>query len=161
MARPLLPSVCLALLLGFCSSRAAANAYNVGEIPQMIPEREAMKLLGARLYMTDDLLREAASAGARKRLARKLGLRAARLEQLVRYADLLRLQNIGPEWVMLLEAAGLKSIPDLARQSPPELTRKAAAVNRARRIADPGPTEAQMRDWISQAAKLPPVLNPS
>jgi hypothetical protein len=127
----------------------------------MIPQREAMKLLGAHLYMTDDLLRAAASAGARKQLARRLGLRAARLDQLVRYADVLRLQNIGPEWVMLLEATGLKSIPDLARRSPPELARKADAVNRARRLADPGPTEAQMRDWISQAAKLPPILNPS
>lgn len=151
----------LIALIGVVPSLAAANAYNVGEIPQMIPQREAMKLLGAHLYMTDDLLRAAASAGARKQLARTLGLRAARLEQLVRYADLLRLQNIGPEWVMLLEATGLKSIPELARQSPPELTRKAETVNRARRIANPGPTEVQVRDWITQAAKLPPILSPS
>jgi len=162
MPRPTdLAALLLAILLCLVPSRARANAYAVGEIPRMIPEREALKLHAAHIFVTDDLLHRAASPGARKQLARKAGLRAARVDQLCRYADFLRLQNIGPEWVMLLEAAGLRSIPDLARQSAPELTRKIEAINRARRIADPGPTEAQLVDWITQAAKLPPILSPS
>ena len=61
---------------------------------------------------------------------------------------------------MLLEAAGVKSIPDLATLSPPALTKKMATVNRARHIARPAPDEAQVRDWVTQASKLPAALTP-
>jgi Domain of unknown function (DUF4332) len=143
------------------ASPAAANPYNVSEVPKLIAAREAGKLHDAGIHMTDDLLRQATTPAARKQLARKTGLRGARLDQLARCADFLRLENIGPEFAMLLEAAGIKSIPDLARQSPPTLARKAETVNRTRHLAHPAPTQAQVRDWVTQAGKLPALLNPS
>jgi uncharacterized protein DUF4332 len=139
---------------------ALANPYAIAEIPRMIPARDARRLIDANIRATDDLLREAATADGRKQVAKKTGLRAARVEQLARYADLLRLQNIGPEWVMLLEAARVKSIADLAQQSAAALAKKMAALNRTRHIANPAPTEAQVLDWITQAGQLPPVLTP-
>ncbi len=148
----------LACLLA--AAPAFANHYAVSEVPRMIPARDARKLIDAGIRVTDDLLRQAATADARKQLAKKTGLRGARIDQLVRYADFLRLQNIGPEWVMLLDVAGVKSVPDLAGRSAPELTRKIEAANRTRHLADPAPRQELVLDWISQAAKLPAVISP-
>jgi predicted RecB family nuclease len=154
----LLPvSLALAAVL-LVPARAGANPYNVSEVPKLIKEREARKLHGAGIHSTDDLLHHAVDAGQRKQLAKQTGLGGARLEQLARCADLLRLSDIGPEFVMLLEASGIKSVPDLATAAPPALTRKVAAVNKSRHIANPAPTEAQVRGWVAQAGKLPPVL---
>jgi predicted RecB family nuclease len=147
----------LALLLA--PVRASANPYNVSEVPKMIKEREARKLHDAGIHSTDELLRRAPGPEQRRQLAKQTGIGGARIDQLARCADLLRLQNIGPEFVMLLEAAGVKSIPNLATLSPPALTKKMAALNRTRHIANPAPDEAQTRDWVSQAAKLPAALS--
>jgi hypothetical protein len=140
---------------------AYANQYNVAEVPKLISARDAGKLRAVGITMTDDILHHAATAIDRKTLAKRSGLRAARVEQLARYADLLRLENIGPEWVILLEASGIRSIPDLATRDPAALTKKVAAVNRTRRIANPAPTEAQVGDWVTQAGKLAAVLIPA
>jgi hypothetical protein len=138
----------------------SANPYNVSEIPRLIAAADARKLHEAGVHTTDELLRRAATVDQRKQLAKQAGLRGARVDQLARWADLLRLQDIGPEWVMLLEAAGVKSVPDLATRDAAELTRKGAALNRVRHIANPAPTEAQVRGWIAQAGKLPAALTP-
>jgi hypothetical protein len=153
-------SLLIFLACTLAAGDAAANVYAVSEVPRMIPARDARRLIAADIRATDDLLRVSATADGRKQIAKKTGLRAARVDQLARYADFLRLQNIGPEFVMLLDAVGLKSIPDLARQSAPKLAKKIAAANRRRHIANPAPTEAQVLDWITQAGQLPPVLTP-
>jgi hypothetical protein len=159
-ALTLLLSSLFFLACTLASGGAAANVYAVSEVPRMIPARDARRLIDANIRATDDLLRVAATVDGRKQIAKKTGLRAARVDQLARYADFLRLQNIGPEFVMLLEAVGIKSIPDLARQSAPPLTKKISARNREHPIANPAPSEAQVLDWITQAGKLPAVLTP-
>ena len=70
----------------------------------------------------------------------------------------MRLSDIGPEFVILLDAAGIKSVPDLAATDPPALTKKMAALNKTRHIANPAPNETQVRSWVTQAGKLPAVL---
>jgi hypothetical protein len=137
---------------------AFANPYNVSEVPKLIKEREARKLHGAGIHSTDELLHRAVGPAERKQLAKETGLSGARLDQLARWADLLRLSDIGPEFVILLEAAGIKSVPDLAAMDPPALTRKMATLNKSRHIAKPAPGEALVRNWVGQAGKLPPVL---
>ncbi len=154
----LLPvSLALAALL-LAPARAGANPYNVSEIPKLIKDREARRLHGAGIHSTDDLLRHAADAGQRKQLAKQTGLGGARVDQLARCADLLRLSDIGPEFVMLLDAAGVRSVPDLATTDPAALAKKVAAINKSRRIANPAPSAAQVRGWVTQAGKLPAVL---
>ena len=153
-------TLALALALAAWAGRAQANPYNVSEVPKLIDGGTATRLHALGIHMTDQLLGQAATAGDRKRLARSTGLRGARIEQMARQADLLRLMNIGPEFVILLEATGVRSIPDLATRDAATLTRKATALNRARHLAHPGPTEAQVRDWIAQSRKLPAVLFP-
>jgi hypothetical protein len=140
--------------------RASANPYNVSEVPKMIDGGTATKLHALGIHMTDQLLVRAVTVDDRQSLAKSIGLPAPRVERMARHADLLRLMNIGPEFVILLEATGVRSIPDLATRDAATLTKKTAAVNRKRHIAKPGPTEAQLRDWITQSAKLPAVLVP-
>ncbi len=60
--------------------------------------------------------------------------------------------------MILLETAGVKSVPDLAAMEPPALTKKMGALNKTRHIANPAPSEAQVRNWVNQASKLPAVL---
>jgi predicted flap endonuclease-1-like 5' DNA nuclease len=152
----------ISLLLAFgaltAPALARANPYNVSEVPKLIKEREARKLHGAGIHSTDDLLQHAVDPAQRKQLAKETGLGAARVDQLARCSDLLRLSDIGPEFVMLLEAAGVKSVPDLAAMDPPALTKKMSAVNKTRHLANPAPNEGQVRNWVNQAGKLPAVL---
>jgi hypothetical protein len=152
---PALPFALAALLF---ASSAFANPYNVSEVPKLIKDREARKLHGAGIHSTDDLLHRAVGPAERKQLAKETGLPGGRLDQLARCADLLRLSDIGPEFVILLETAGIKSVPDLATMDPAALTKKMAALNKSRHIANPPPSEAQVRGWVSQASKLPAVL---
>jgi hypothetical protein len=159
LRRILAVSPLLALVaLSIAPPQARANPYNVSEVPKLIKEREARKLHGADIHSTDDLLHHAVDPAQRKQLAKQTGLGAARVDQLARCSDLLRLSDIGPEFVMLLDAAGVKSVPDLAAMDPPALTKKMGALNKARHLAHPAPTEAQVRNWVNQAGKLPPVL---
>ena len=153
-----LPSLPVAPVLAI-TARASANPYNVSEVPKLIKDGEARKLHEAGIHSTDELLRRAPGPEQRKQLAKQTGIGAARVDQLARCADLLRLQNIGPEFVLLLDASGVKSIPNLAKMAPPALTKKMATVNRTRHIAQPAPNEARVRDWVTQAAKLPAALS--
>ena len=158
MRRILATSLLLAFAALTAPARARANPYNVSEVPKLIKEREARKLHGAGVHSTDDLLRHAVDPAQRKQLAKETGLGAARVDQLARWSDLLRLSDIGPEFVMLLEAAGVRSVPELATMDPPALTKKMSAVNKTRHIANPAPNEVQVRNWVNQAGKLPAVL---
>jgi len=153
----LLPLLALAACLT-APGLARANPYNVSEVPKLIKEREARKLHSAGIHSTDDLLQHAVDPAQRKQLAKQTGLGAGRVAELARCSDLLRLSDIGPEFVMLLDAAGVKSVPDLAAKDPPALAKKMSTVNKARHIANPAPSEAQVKNWVSQAGKLPAVL---
>jgi predicted flap endonuclease-1-like 5' DNA nuclease len=157
LRRPIFPLLALAALL-IAPAQAGANPYNVSEVPKLIKEREARKLHGAGIHSTDDLLHHAVDPAQRKQLAKQTGLGAARVDQLARCSDLLRLSDIGPEFVMLLDAAGMKSVSDLAATDPRALAKKMGALNKTRHIANPAPTEAQVRNWVNQAGKLPTVL---
>src|SRR5204863_6736400 len=106
-------------------------------------------------------LRKGATDGGRAALARSAGIPRATLVTLARRSDLLRLDEISPDWVLLLEAAGVKSVADLGGLAPNKLLEAVAAANGPRKkIANPPPTEAIVRRWIEQAKKLPVAFVP-
>jgi hypothetical protein len=72
----------------------------------------------------------------------------------------LRIKGVGSEMVLLLEAAGVKTTSDLAKRDAPGLTTAVIAANKDKKISEKLPTEPQLADWIDQAKKLPPVLQP-
>ena len=60
--------------------------------------------------------------------------------------------------VLLLEAAGVKSTADLAKQDPAKLMTAVDGANKTAKITEKPPTEPQLADWIDQAKKLPQVV---
>jgi hypothetical protein len=91
-------------------------------------------------------------------LAKASGLGATDLLALARRCDLLRLKGVGSEMVLLLEAAGVKTTADLAKQQPAGLMTAITTANKTAKITEKPPTEPQLADWIDQAKKLPQVL---
>jgi hypothetical protein len=140
--------------------RRAVSQYNVSEVPQLIAPGEAARLHKVGAHSTEDVLRRGATARGRRRLARAAGLPLAAIETLARRADLLRLADVGPEHVLLLEAAGVKSVPDLAARDPSALAHALAVGHHQKKLPIPVPSEAQVRVWIRSARELPPILDP-
>lgn len=150
--------VAVAASLGLFAGTAQASHYAVGDVPAIISADAAAKLTKAGVATTEDLLQKAAKPQDRKTLAKASGLKATAVMDLARRCDLLRIKGVGPEMVLLLEAAGVKTVADLAKKEAPALTTAADAANKAKKITEKPPTEPQFQDWIDQAKKLPPVI---
>lgn len=145
-------------LVGMSEQAAMASHYAVTDIPSLISGGDADKLKKAGVATTEELLSHAAKPKDRKALARASGLSGPAVLGLARRCDLLRIKGVGPEMVLLLEAAKVLSIADLAKKDPAALTTAADAANKVKKITEKPPTEPQFEDWIGQAKLLPPVL---
>ena len=113
--------------------------------PHLITPADAEKLHKAGVNTTEELLAKAAKTKDRKALAKASGLSAGTLLDLARRCDLLRIKGVGSEMVLLLEAAGVKSIAELAKKDAPGLLAAITTANSSqedhREAADraPGP----------------------
>jgi len=137
---------------------ALASHYAVGDVPTLISAADADKLKKGGVSTTEEMLAKAAKAKDRKALAKASGLPAATVLNIANRCDLLRVKGIGPEMVLLLEAAGVKTTAELAKKDPAALNTAADAANKAKKITEKPPTEPQFKDWIDQAKALPPVI---
>jgi hypothetical protein len=57
-----------------------------------------------------------------------------------------------------LEAAGVDTVPELAMRKAENLFKKMQETNDAKSLVRKLPTEAQVEDWVKQAAALPRIL---
>lgn len=146
------------LIVPLFVSTASASHYAVGDVPTLITAADAEKLTKAGVATTEDLLQKAGKTKDRKALGKASGLSATTLTTLVRRCDLLRIKGIGPEMVLLLEAAGVKTSAELAKKEAAALTTASDAANKSKKITEKPPTEPQFQDWIEQAKQLPPVV---
>jgi predicted flap endonuclease-1-like 5' DNA nuclease len=73
-------------------------------------------------------------------------------------ADLYRVSGIGSEYSELLEAAGVDTVPDLARRSAENLVKKLAEVNEVKKLTRRVPTLTEVTKWIQKAKTLPRAL---
>jgi predicted flap endonuclease-1-like 5' DNA nuclease len=146
------------LTLHLFAGSATASHYAVTDVPTLIAAPEAAKLTKAGVSTTEDLLQKAAKPKGRKSLAKASGLSAPAVMDLARRCDLLRIKGVGPEMVLLLEAAGVKSVTDLSKKEASALTAAADQANKAKKITEKPPTEPQFQDWIEQAKALPPMI---
>jgi predicted RecB family nuclease len=140
------------------SRQAQASHYALADVPRIVNPGDAEKLHKAGIETTEQLLDKAAKPKDRKALAKSSGLGKEALLDLARRCDLLRIKGVGPEMVLLLEAAGVKTTAELAKQEAPALTVAAATANQSKKISEKLPTEPQFQHWIEEAKKLPPVL---
>ena len=148
----------IAIAATLVAGAAQASHYAVVDVPRIIPAADVDKLHKAGVETTEQLLERAATAKDRKSLAKASELKPAVLLDLARRCDLLRIKGVGPEMVLLLEAAGVKTTAELTKQQAASLTESILKVNQTKKITEKPPTEPQLQDWIGQAQRLPQVL---
>jgi predicted flap endonuclease-1-like 5' DNA nuclease len=146
------------LTIALVQGTALASHYAVGDVPTLISAADAEKLTKGGVSTTEEVLLKSAKPKDRKALAKASGLAPATIMTIAKRCDLLRIKGIGPEMVLLLEAAGVKTTADLAKKDAEGLTTAADAANKSKKITEKPPTEPQFKDWIDQAKALPPVI---
>lgn len=116
------------------------------------------KLNSAGVADTDSLLNQAKTPALRKALAAKAGLTEKQLLRFANMVDLYRISGVGSEYADLLEAAGVDTVPELARRRADNLTTAMAELNATKKLVRRVPTEAEVTKWVEQAKGLPRML---
>jgi predicted flap endonuclease-1-like 5' DNA nuclease len=116
------------------------------------------KLRAAGVKGTASLLASAATPKQRKALAEKSGLDEAQILKFANMADLYRVKGIGSEYAELLEAAGVDTVPELAKRKAANLAQAMSTANAAKKLVRQLPSEKQVLKWIEQAKSLPRFL---
>ena len=116
------------------------------------------KFRAAGVKDTDTLLQNALTPKQRKELAEETGLSEARILKFANMADLYRISGVGSEYSELLEAAGVDTVPELAKRNAANLTQAMATVNQEKKLTRQVPTESEVTKWIEQAKGLPRML---
>ncbi len=132
-------------------------ALSLGDL-KGITKDLAGKLKQHGLTDSDKLLEAAKTAAGRKELAAKAGVDPKVILELANRADLARIQGIGHVFSDLLEEAGVDTVKELAKRVPANLLAKIVEVNDQKKLSGRLPTEAQVKDWVEQAKKLPKTL---
>ena len=123
-----------------------------------IGETLANKLRKGGVGSTDSLLKEGATKKGRIALAERCGIDEGRILKFVNHADLMRIKGIGGEYSEILEAAGVDSVPELARRNPASLAAAMGVVNAQKKLVRAVPTEKRVAGWVAQAGKLDRVV---
>lgn len=123
-----------------------------------IGEPYEQKLKEAGIISVEKLLESCSSKKSRAKLAEKSGITEKLILKWANYADLFRIKGVGSEYAELLEAAGVDTVPELAKRKTDNLVAKMAEVNEAKKLVRRVPTTRQVEDWIGQAGKLPRVI---
>lgn len=129
----------------------------LSEIEGIGPAFEA-KLEAAGVKSIDGLLEAGAARKGREELAEQTGISEKLILEWVNRADLARVKGIGSEYADLLEAAGVDSVPELARRNAANLTARMAELNEEKSLVRRVPTEKQVEDWIEQSKALPRIV---
>ena len=118
----------------------------------------AQQLRQAGVETTDALLERGASKTGRQELAQATGIDESRILRFVNHADLMRVKGIGKQYSELLEAAGVDSVPELARRNPENLHKQIEEKNNDRNLVREVAALSQVSEWVKQAASLDRVV---
>ncbi|MEM1125430.1 MAG: DUF4332 domain-containing protein [Bacteroidota bacterium] len=118
----------------------------------------ADKLKGAGVGSVEKLLDTGKTKTGRKNLAASSGIEEKRLLRFVNYADLMRIKGVGGEYAELLEAAGVDTVPELARRNAENLQAKMAEVNAEKKLVRALAPVASVTKWVAQAKELGRVV---
>ena len=117
------------------------------------------KLKEAGIKTTEVLLEACSAKKGRAELAVKTGISEELILKWANRADLSRIRGVGREYSNLLEAAGVDTVPELAKRNAENLHKKMAEVNEEKKLVRMLPTENQVKGWKEQAMNLPRMLN--
>lgn len=123
-----------------------------------IGESYEAKLKEAGVSSMEKLLETCSTKKQRKELAEKTGIAEKVILKWANHADLARVKGIGGEYAELLEAAGVDTVPELAKRKPDNLVAKMVEVNEAKKVVRHLPSQMQVEEWVKQAAALPRAL---
>jgi predicted flap endonuclease-1-like 5' DNA nuclease len=113
------------------------------------------RLRKAGVKSLNSLLQHARTRKGRQDIAMKVNASEQQVLKWVGRADKLRVSGVGPEYSALLEAAGVDTVPELARRNPDNLHSKILEVNESENIVHNPPAKKQVEKWISNAKLLP------
>ena len=119
---------------------------------------DAAKMHDAGIDKASRLLAQGATPEGRAELAEATGLSEEAILTAVKEMDLMRVKGVGAKYAALLVAAGVDSVPDLARRNGANLAQKLADVNESAEIVADLPSEATVTDWVAQAKELPRMI---
>lgn len=119
-----------------------------------IGRKQADALAAVGVRTTEDLLEAAARPKGRAALAEQTGIAEDTLLDWANRADLLRIPGLSAALVVLLNAAGVSTVPELKRQRPDALAAALQAANARRRLLGRVPGEAQCARLIAGAKAL-------
>ena len=119
----------------------------------------AAKLAKAGVRTVEGLLKEGASAKARKEIAATSGIDQTLILAWVNRADLYRIKGVGAQYSELLEKSGVDTVVELSKRVPANLFKKMEEVNQAKNLVNGMPGLKQVEDWVEQAKKLPRVVS--
>ncbi len=110
--------------------------------------------MAARITTVEGLLARTCTPVQRFSLARQLGVSLSRLARWVVRADLMRLRQISPEQVYLLELSGVGSCQELQYRLPARLYARLRVVNDLHGVLAAAPSLGEIEGWIAQATTL-------
>lgn len=118
----------------------------------------AEKLKAAGIDTVEELLKGGASSAQRDDLEIKTGISGKLILEWVNMADLIRINGLGPEYVDLLEEAGVDSVPELAQRNADNLHAKMTEVNAAKNLVNRLPSADQVEKWVAEAKTLDKIV---
>jgi predicted flap endonuclease-1-like 5' DNA nuclease len=117
------------------------------------------KLKKAGVKSVEDLLEAGSTQKGRTGLAEAADITEKLILKWVNHADLSRIKGVSGEYSELLEAAGVDTVPELAKRRPDNLHTKLVEINEAKKLVRKMPTESQVAGWVEQAKALPRKIN--
>jgi predicted flap endonuclease-1-like 5' DNA nuclease len=123
-----------------------------------IGKQYAQKLLGADIATTEALLEKGAAPRGRAEIAEMTGISDTLILKWVNRADLFRVKGIGEEYADLLEAAGVDTVPELARRNPENLYQTLRDTNQEKHLVRQTPGQSQVSSWVEAAKTLDRVI---
>ncbi len=118
----------------------------------------ADKLGKMGIRTTEGLLKKGASPEGRQQIAAAAGIGHALVLEWVNLADLYRIKGVGSEYSDLLEEAGVDTVVELSKRDPEHLHGKMIEINNAKNLVNRMAGLKQVRNWVSQAKRLPRVV---
>jgi len=119
----------------------------------------AEKLHLAGILTTQALLKKGATAKGRQEIAEKTALSENQILAWVNHVDLFRIKGVGLEYADLLELVGVDAVAELGQQSPEELHEAIVSKNIRKKLVRQLPNKEQVKNWVTQAKKLPRIIS--
>lgn len=117
-----------------------------------VDEIKSLKAIGIRT--TERLLEDAKSPKGRKVLAGKTTISEKRLLMFANACDHLRINGMGPGYVVLLREIGVDTVRELRYRKPENLVSAMAEANRRKKLVRLLPSQKLVIRWIDHAKKL-------